>query len=460
MREFGVLFVDESPISALAHGIPIHHTSLSAAMCSLAGPHAALLRGLAQLAENGARESRAALIDLLGGAAAVVATLEQCETVSAHQGRPNATLTSQPVPSGHVPQLITMLREQALAVLAGCEINPRIAVGDGNVILHPRVHLHEHLPQHIICLDATGDPLLYQALFNRPVRLVKPEVKPIGRVFQLTDAAYGVGTLRDQDRPDGSNPTMEKLAVLVQRICEKKGYQHPVVITHKRYKRFFSSTYTTGHFYGERGTNEFEGADALFVVGTPMLNWPQFIVQAMALFDDREQPFSADGASWLPCDQVYNYIDADGFCWAKPTSNFPPGSELRALVIQAREDEIIQVVHRPRINRRNADVWLLANLPIDGLPITELTTLRKELDVPEQVNIRKWIEARRLAAEFHARNQPLRASDLEDHLDLSPATARKYIQKLLEDEGERWDVQLVPAGRMGGRPARTLIPRQ
>lgn len=405
--------------------------------------------------------SGTALLDALGGPAAVHALLSAVdipETAVALTPTIHRAGDVDDAGYAHILKLIPLLQREAAAALAGESYPSRILAGFEKLRLLLRRRVAGSTPQHIIWIDGTGDPRLYETLFDRPVRVVDPPVAIRGTVHQIWGRSnHQGGVLARGD--DGVKHVTERGAQLVQHIkslIQQKGYQRPGVIS---YLALHTDADLAGveqaHFYAARGTNRLQDVDALFVAGTPMPSVADIELSARMVFWDRMQPFDMTWSQQLmPYAGSFTHLQA-------PVSGFWHDADLHTLLTQYREAEIEQAAYRSRLTTRDVDVWLLLNLPLNGLPPTSLLTIRRSLDAPDGISPWQWLDIRAFAAARRANNQLLSSADLVQQFAVTPTTARKWLTALVDHLPDEWawpdDSYILPK-RGRGQPPLTAIP--
>lgn len=458
--EFRLLIGDESPLAAFCHEwvIPAKHVVPEG--MAFDEPATEIVYELRSLAERGQTLDGPTLLAALGGPAHVRAALETATV-------PIGALAAVPAvhnpgdaeraPYFHLPQLLPLLLREAAAAEAGQEYPSRVVVNNGYLLLLLRRRVNSEMPRHVVWLDATANPRLYEAVLGRPVALVEPKVKMKGKVFQIYDRANGKGTLVDSQ--GDVKAVVADLKKQATRIA--KNYSRVGLITHMAVVAQFEGFAEKGHYYAERGTNRFGEVDALVVAGVPQPPLYQVDKTARMLFFERMRPFLADDKlPWSTIDKPYNHVAEDGLGRAYPASGFWGDPDLQAVLWQFREAELIQAAHRARPNLHETDVWLLENLPVDELPPTRLLALRDLFDAPVGVNVFEWPNVLALADLFWEEGRSLTAEDVAEHLNVTVRTGRSYLQKLLEVRPQAWAVdRLAPKGH-AGPPRKVLTPRR
>lgn len=457
MEQAGLLIGDELPLSAFLHPwtIPAGAIVLDGAAPDL---HQLLwtLRALcATPAPKGQGGwSGPALLAELGGAAYVAALCEAhgglsigAELLAPQLRHPDAVDEAE---YGHLPYLLSLLAQEAQASLDGMPDYVRRvrATTDGLTLLMRR--RPGPLPEHIIWCDATGDGALYERLLGMPVKVVRPNVPLAGTVRQvwasLNNKAALAGTPEgDEDRQAQLRKRVQLQAQIGQIL--NRGYERPALITYKALRAELGAGLEGGHFGAERGTNRLAECDGLIVVGTPQPPTPQIVDMAAMLYDRRMEPFNT---TWSVRDIPYTGQDK-----AWPIGGFWDDPELQTLLEQLRDAELMQAVHRARPLRRQVDVWLLTNAPVDGLPV-ELVSLNALFDAPEGVDPYGWPALRAWVADRVDTVGRATVPEIAEAAGVKLAAARRYADALAAQDG--YDLVRAPAaGR--GQPPLALVKR-
>lgn len=339
----------------------------------------------------------------------------------------------------YLPEFVPLLLREAEACLAGREYPHRIIAGKGDLSLLLRRPVDARLPKHVIWLDATGNEHIYAELFGRPVDVVDAQPRLAGRIHVVTDRANGKRDFK-----------ADQAAILIRAIVERERYQTPAVVTFEASKAAIAEPdWLTAHFYGARGTNRLETADALFVAGTPMPAMQALERMGAQVYFSRDRAFAT---LWAARYIAYNHVAADGLGREYPAGGYWSDDDLQALVWQMREAEIIQAVHRARPIHRPVDVWLLSNLPIPELPVASLVTSAEILgEAPDGVRLYRW----RQVQDFVSGRETVSPKDIREGLGVHWEEAKRYWQMLV-DSGE-WELsEDVIAERKRGRKSLTI----
>lgn len=456
--KFGLLIGDESPLGAFCRRWIIPDQHICPPGLDPTEPFTEMLHTLANAAEKKVRIDGKELLSLLGGARAVREATEGFEIpieALAYIPHLRSVYEVEKIPYFHLPALLRLLRREAAAAEEGNDYPTRVALNDCHLVMLLRHKVSAEIPAHVIWSDATANQHLYETMLGRPVEIVAPRIKMLGKIYQVYDRQNGKESLLDKE----NKPTAKwgQLKTQIDRIKQMRGYQRVGVITFQQLEALLTNYPERGHFYGERGTNRFEGLEALIIAGCPQPDLYTIAATAKMIFWDRMESFAKAGRlPWTVVDVAWQ-----GHGKSYPTSGFWTDPDLNAILWQLREAEIIQCAHRVRPNLQAVDVWLIENLPIDELPPTRLMEIRDIFKAPEGVDCYGWPAVIALANAFESAGKVLLASNLTESLGVTRPTARVYLDKIREGQGDRWDkVEVLTGGRpaIGLRPKRTPIP--
>lgn len=460
--QFNVVIGDEDPIQSFCQEWNIPADAIELDNIDTTEPIAHLLHDLATFAREGMAMHGPALLSALGGAEHV---LDVCQNAVLPAG---ALMYIPPiheasdvnrVPYAHLQPLVKALIREAQAGAEGREYIRRVLVDGGNLTLLQRRSVNDRMPHHVVWLDATANPRLYETCLQRPVRVVDAQPRTKARIYQVVDRANGKGSLTAQTKTeraqsDGRGTTETRhgrqLALLVDSIVERYGYKSPAIAGFKDViaRSPALRKYPSVSYYAGRGTNALEGHDALFVLGTPQPPLAKMEYDSRMIYIERMAPFTT---LWTTKDVPYAYIAGDGKGRAYPVSGFWDDPDLGAVLWSRREGEIIQMAHRVRPVNNPCAIWLLSNVPVAELPPDELLTVAEVVGAPEQVNPYFWASLQ----EYIRTTDIVTSSDLIEHMGIERHAAVKYI-KMLVETGE-WELAAVRTGRRG-RP-QTAIKR-
>ena len=447
---FNVLIGDENPMSAFLHEWVIKAADVMPVGMEPTEEMTHIMHALTSLtlATNGRKVlSGPALLEQLGGAERVLHACRafriDAEGIIAPRLQGHSAADVEDAGLCHLPDVVALLAREAEAALTGQDYPHRIICEKQKLLLLLRRDVSEHTPSHVIWLDATANPALYQELFGRPVQVVDgyPDLK--ARVHQVWSRANGKGTLRAQDVA-----ARNQLQAQIDGIVARGQYQSPAVITYQDAAEAVAPALPRLHFYAARGTNALETCDALIVAGTPMPAIDAITKQARMVFFRRMAAFDP---TWTQRTVAYaDYIAADGLGRAYPVGGFWADPDLQAVLWSYREAELIQAAHRVRPVQRECDIWLLSNLPVAELPPTRLLSIQEVFDAPDGIDAFKWDAALYYGAEIMRAQGHVAVHDLADALDVGLTLAGRYLDLLIQHYG--WQRAAVPPPSGLGRP--------
>lgn len=311
----------------------------------------------------------------------------------------------------------------------------RVIVGKGRLLMLTGAKLWKKVPDRLIVLDATANAELYEQMFRRPVRVYRPNVAMRGKIHQITHRYNGKTTMLNGRRLAKQG---KEAWEIVRRIAAVQGYVSPAVVTFKQAEAAFRhGGFDTAHFFGQRGSNDLEGCDGLFVVGTPTPPDHGLMNMVAMLNQDRTSPFTvkrAESGGIIPIrslKRVSYRLTVDGMIPTRYVSGFWHDPELRALHNSLCTDELLQAIHRARPLTREVDVWLLSSQEV-GETLTEIyDTPEKPLDCPAGVSWRYWLL---LMAWLEQRTEPFTNQDMADATGASIHTVRnqRWMHHLID----------------------------
>ncbi len=423
--EFSLLIGDESPLSAFTREWRIPARWILPPGMDPTEPLTEALTWMSAIAQNCEKSMEGPeLIEYLGGADTV---LQACEYEIPAGKLAAAGSIHQPEEVGNAPyfhlfDLVPLLAREARSAQAGAPYPHRIIISPGFMTLLLRQKPNQKsLPEHVIWLDATGRPKIYEKIFGRRVKAVNAAPRTAGRIYQVVDRANGKTALTGQNGE--ATAKARQVEDLIRKVIGDYGYRRASAIGFKAFvaKSSLAEIARTAHYYAARGTNEHEDADAMFIVGAPQANIYDVVKLAKMIYFERETAFRVE---WTTRDTPYNYVDADGQGRMYPVSGFWGDDDLQAVLETLREDEIIQAAHRGRPVNHPVDIWLITNIPIASLPPDKLLTMREIMGAPAGVDIFKW----RMALDKAIDKGEIFTTDLKD-LGISENTAKKYFEK-------------------------------
>ncbi len=444
LEQADLIIGDENPMSAFLHHWIIPGRFIVPPEIQNDNPLAELLHTLSIKAAGDRKADGLDLLNMIGGATYVREICEHAQmdtSIAAYAPHLRSAGQADQAPYFHLPNLVSLLYRESLAAEAGCDYPARVAIANGKLHLLLRHEVSAHtLGKHVIWLDATANEHLYKQMFRRPIEIIQPQIQLTGRVKQVWPRANGKGALV---KNEVLTSKAEQLVQQVDQIIKKHDYKRPAIITFEKLKSLFDAE--TGHFYGARGTNRYEGCDALIVAGTPQPDLGTITKHARMLYQERMQPFDV---AWSERDVLYA-----NQAYSYPVSGFWHDPDLNALLWQFREAELIQSAHRARPILHDVDIWLLTNIPLDDLPPDDLLDIKALFDAPMGVDPYGWPRILTYADRQDQENGCVTAADLTRTFDISRTTANKYIDILTEAYG--W-VEVKAASRQRGKPSRAI----
>jgi len=439
---FDVLIGDENPIGAFCHRWQIPSKYILPGGMPPDDPITELLHTLSTMAQYAKTViAGEPLLEMLGGPAAVLETVKAYNIpldaeiyTSIHQAE-----EADNVAFFHLPALATLLEREATCALEGKKYPHRVIISKENLMLLLRRN-PSALPAHVIWLDATGRPEVYHRIFSRPIQVVDARSRLQGKVIQVVDRANGKQAITG---PGGKVHTehARHAELVIEQVIKEHEYKHPSVIGFKNFvDRMSVDGVLPGHFYAARGTNIHEDADAIFIVGAPQASPYQIVEIAKMIFWEDDTAFDT---AWIIKDVPYLYQDENGDGRSYPVSGFWKDRRLQAILETIREDEIVQAAHRGRPVNHPVDIWLLTNVPVDGLPPDQLTTMREIMGTGDGVNIWKWKQL-----VDSAETGDGITTEEAGKLGIHYSTVRSYLRRLGSQPG--WELMNIKNGP--GRP--------
>lgn len=468
MKKFQLIIGDEDPQEAFLWEWDIDHKFVAPTGMN---PTEDLTHMLWQLSgmcgsHKGKSLEGRALMDALGGPDRVLEAIKDYVVENFELEPPKIRKADEVenVGTGHLLYLAGLLQREAEAYKTGQDYLSRVLVVEGKLKLLMRKPTDPtKMPPHVIWLDATGVPEIYEQLFDRKVTVVDatPALDHVA-IYQITDRMNGKMMFEKEGK--GGERRMNKhvdealAQIEIIRDWRKSetdpGYQRPAVITFMNLEQRIAGVDTL-HFYGNRGTNVLQNNDCLIILGTPQPNKDALTMKARMIFFKRMAAWQGE---WANSEQAYEYVNPEtGEGMAREVGGYWDDPDLRAVQYSTREAEIVQAAHRIRPVTRTpgnrADIWLLTNLPVAGLPPTRFYTLEDLYGVPEGVRempekITPFFFYRIMKAVRQLMNneRPVTPPMVAEHLGIDRKTVAKVFDKLEPADG-KW----VRVGT-GGRP--------
>lgn len=266
-----------------------------------------------------------------------------------------------------------LLRELAdeLNLMAADGISPLRTVSHrvrrrGGYVFVARRNDHR-LTAPTLILDATADRQIL-SLIKPGIEFHKIDVKRNARVFQITDHRMSKSALTGRN----SASMKARVQIAVDRLTER--YETGLVVTYKKFKETLTvpEGWSVEHFGNLRGIDGYKHYPVIVVIGANTPPIANCELTAGALIGDDDMALHlTDGET---TEELRPYLgQAVGV-----SVRVHPDPFVQALVEQSREGEGIQAVDRLRLVGRATpgDVFILSSVPLPGLEVTELTTLK------------------------------------------------------------------------------------
>jgi hypothetical protein len=476
----GYLIGDECPLGAVVRTWVIPAAKIAPANLPLDDPLTEVLHLMVRYSQQGQTLSGHALMAALGGPAFVLEAIDLMAPPPTMRIRTADQVHD--LDYNHLPMLAWMLKREAEAALKGDRYPHRVRIDGDGLTMDTRHRVTwrgldrqtKGWPLHTVWLDATGDPHAYQGMFGRPVETVTVEVTNHAKIIQVMDRANGVGVLKKEPEvrkqlvrqaahvaeaalADGEKVGIVALLDLVddlKHLASLKPDGEPLI----------------GHYYAERGSNDFQDVKVLLMAGLPMPPAEEIHRLARCLWIERMEPFT-DEQGRLPFSDKnipFNYRWPDGTGRAWPVKGLWGDPDLEALQYQLVDAEMIQSINRVRGVIREDDqpyVVILSNRPIPDLKLWMVVTIRELLDAPGNVSTWLWARFMDYARGVEESGGTMTVNSIIAALECDRRTASDYFDRFKaealkpdpEGNPSPWEEALVTGGR--GRPARALVAR-
>ncbi len=213
-----------------------------------------------------------------------------------------------------------------------------------------------------IILDATAKPIIYESLFEiKPIEY-EPQLRFLNEVIQIYSTAGGITSLK-------SNPLHRKrMLEVLNKLVEKE--KNSLIICKQNMKQFVRKLNIVPdnmvtHFYGNRGSNEFESAKQVIIFGAP--GYPENLIRKYAAAFFYTENLSA--STNMEIKQYHNTTKGINVVTYKDP-------HLQAILEISREDEIYQSLSRIRpILDKSKRIVIVSNIVIPELPVSKLLSI-------------------------------------------------------------------------------------
>ena len=213
-----------------------------------------------------------------------------------------------------------------------------------------------------IILDATAKPIIYESLFGIKAIKYEPQLKFENEVWQIYSTAGGITSLQ-------SNPLHRKRMLEVLKRLVKKEHD-TLIICKKNMERYIRKLSIVPdnmitHFYGNRGSNEFESAKQVIIFGAP--GYPENLIRKYAAAFFHTEDLVATTEMEI---KRYNSTSKG----IKVVTYKDP--HLQAVLEISREDEIYQSLSRIRpVLDKSKRIVIVSNIVIQELPVSKLMSV-------------------------------------------------------------------------------------
>lgn len=446
MKDFDLVIGDESPLGTYPWIWYIPTKSLiDTTKNDLPVTHfMAALESAAQTMAHDIQIDGPALLDILGGPDRVLTAIRATRFPD-DDLRIGQVVTVDDAPYNYLIDFCSVLIHEAREAQSGADYIRRLIVKPDGLHMLLKRETTQDLPPKVIWLDGTASPELYASVtrwniesFTRPARLEGP-------IAQITEGVFTKGSMVSNKKP---SPAARQTARIIDHIIARERYTDPLIVSYQDLAPLFQDRYKFTYFHGNRGTNEFEHCDAVFILGTPQPPISQIELIGRMFYPERLNPFNA---TW--CKKAVAYAGHDrGYMasglWAEP--------DLAIILDQLREQEIVQSAHRVRPILSPKPIWLFTALPAEALPPTYLYSLLDAIRVDmDGIDASTFLDALDIAETMIADHGHCTSQQMAELLDTSIQTAYKYLAALAQYDPELYapmEVRII--GR--GRPRRAI----
>lgn len=373
--------------------------------------------------------------------------------------------------------------------------NERVRLARSGLALLKAATVSDKMPRKIVVLDATADAHLLSLFFRQPIAdEYRPHVRRYGRVVQVAGRANGkrATSRRDADGDTELTNAGRQVVEVARRLTDGRG--KTAVICWKNIASEFNAVF--GHenviWYGrETGTNTFESYNNLVLVGSPdpgdanlrdlaaaltgeirpFWQWSdepnrdgEYYHRPIAAYRDEEIRLSLDGLADLRARwntefsarvlSTAGVTAAEQIAGVSRRTRFYPNEVLSRVHQQAREQKLVQAMHRLRLNvpdaaLRRATVYLLTGTPT-GVEVDEV--YNDPPVGPAGIPWQTWLRLEPWLAQQHYEGNRVTYATLCEAIRVSQAHASGWLEAIVAFQPHRWHIAAIePDGR--GRPA-------
>jgi hypothetical protein len=218
------------------------------------------------------------------------------------------------------------------------------------------------LPTPTIILDATGKPEIYERLFGVRPLVYAPTMRLQNRVTQVYSTSGSYASLRQA-------LFRRHMLELVRKTAEEE--PRTLVICKQALERhlrlLLPADAGIAHFYGHRGSNAYQDFQRVVIFGMPGMTPETILRYSGALFWTEQLSTETE---FVVRRYAGNDVGVQVLVYKEPL--------IQAVVETAREDEVLQAVHRirPGLNG-DKDIFLFTNLVVPELPVSRLVSVNE-----------------------------------------------------------------------------------
>jgi len=220
------------------------------------------------------------------------------------------------------------------------------------------------LSRPTVVLDATAKAEVYRRIFNHSVRIFAPKLSYNNPIVQLYSVYGGVTSLAS------SKQQMKNMLEGLKELLKKE--PATLIVCKERFekrirKMGLPKEAQITHFYGSRGSNDYQSAKQVVIFGAPGWNKETLFAYAAALYPGEE----LSSKQWFPLRQYHGTNKA-----IRMREYVDP--RVQMLYEMSVIDEIIQALNRIRpLIFGDKMIYLMTNVVIPGLPISQFMSLNE-----------------------------------------------------------------------------------
>lgn len=440
---FGLVIIDEEPMRALLQPRRIHKDDIWVG--SYAGPVTQLQATLLALCKSGATYRGKQLLDEIGDLLGdVFAQIEDPDILIPAMPPVSSREDIAELPAWFLPDLLVLLASEYEAWRRGLPSwLERVVIFEGVLYLYKRQALWKELPDRCIVIDATADIDVYRQMFpGRKLTVYEPPTAPAGDLIQITGSYIGAEQIEQN---------ADLWVATVRELAREHQLTRPGVVTFLKAVPKFEEVFGAGrvaHFGGQRGSNDLSDADGGFVVGSysPPDSAIEEIVKTLnpgRIEDFHREILPSGVAVPLRTSKLveFSFTNSDGLSPWRMLSGLWDDPDLVAILRGRREAELVQAVHRFRLQTRAIPVWLLSSVPT-GIP---LAAIYDDPPIgPPGIPWRTWLKI----SEWLGNQSSFGYEELAAAAGVSVKHARnqQWLDRIAENDPQHWKIdRLVKA---------------